>query len=62
LPKPRPTQTSTPKTSEEDQALAMQVTIDHLKAYPDLQGLYRVAGLKNRLVIPRQRRRVVGEI
>ena len=30
----------TPKTSEEDQALATQVTIDLLKAYPDLQGLY----------------------
>jgi rhamnose transport system substrate-binding protein len=30
----------TPKTSEEDQALATQVTIDLLKAYPDLRGLY----------------------
>lgn len=30
----------TPKTSEEDQALATQVTIDLLKTYPDLQGLY----------------------
>ncbi len=30
----------TPKTSEEDQALATQVTIDLLKTYPDIQGLY----------------------
>ena len=30
----------TPNTSEEDQALATQVTIDLLKTYPDLQGLY----------------------
>jgi ABC-type sugar transport system substrate-binding protein len=32
----------TPKTSEEDQALATQVTIDLLKTYPDLQGLYGI--------------------
>ena len=30
----------TPKTSEEDQALATRVTIDLLKTYPDLQGIY----------------------
>lgn len=30
----------TPKVSEEDQALATQVTIDILKSYPDLDGIY----------------------
>ena len=36
---------STPKTSEEDQALATQVTIDALKAYPDLQGIFAITSV-----------------
>lgn len=32
----------TPKTSEEDQALATQVTLDLLKAYPDVKGIYAI--------------------
>jgi rhamnose transport system substrate-binding protein len=31
---------SQPKPSQEDQALATQVTIDILKSYPDVQGIY----------------------
>jgi len=34
-----------PKVSEEDQALATQVTIDMLKAYPDLQGIYAMTSV-----------------
>jgi len=34
-----------PKTSEEDQALATQVTIDMLKTYPDLQGIYALTSV-----------------
>jgi rhamnose transport system substrate-binding protein len=30
----------TPKVSEEDQALATQVTIDILKSYPEVDGIY----------------------
>jgi len=36
---------ATPKTSEEDQALATQVTIDTLKAYPDLQGIFAITSV-----------------
>lgn len=35
----------TPKVSEEDQALATQVTIDMLKTYPDLQGIYAMTSV-----------------
>ena len=35
----------TPKTSEEDQAKATQVTIDVLKTYPDLQGMYALTSV-----------------
>ncbi|MGV3616438.1 MAG: substrate-binding domain-containing protein [Fimbriimonas sp.] len=35
----------TPKTSEEDQALATQVTIDILKTYPDVQGIYAITSV-----------------
>jgi rhamnose transport system substrate-binding protein len=35
----------TPKVSEEDQALATQVTIDVLKTYPDLQGIYAMTSV-----------------
>ncbi len=35
----------TPKSSEEDQALATQTTIDILKAYPQLQGLYAMTSV-----------------
>lgn len=36
---------ATPKASEEDQALATQVTIDSLKAYPDLQGIFAITSV-----------------
>ena len=35
----------TPKSSEEDQALAMQTTIDILKVYPQMQGLYAMTSV-----------------
>ena len=35
----------TPKATEEDQALATQVTIDTLKAYPDLQGIFAITAV-----------------
>lgn len=35
----------TPKSSEEDQALATQTTIDILKAYPKMQGLYAMTSV-----------------
>ena len=35
----------TPKSSEEDQALAMQTTIDVLKAYPQMEGLYAMTSV-----------------
>ena len=35
----------TPKASEEDQALATQVTTDCLKAYPDLQGIFAITSV-----------------
>jgi len=35
----------TPRTSEEDQALATQTTIDILKAYPELNGLYAMTSV-----------------
>jgi len=35
----------TPKVSEEDQALATQVTIDLLKGYPDLDGIYAMTSV-----------------
>ncbi|MBI2422493.1 MAG: substrate-binding domain-containing protein [Candidatus Hydrogenedentes bacterium] len=35
----------TPKASEEDQALATQVTTDSLKAYPGLQGIYAITSV-----------------
>ena len=35
----------TPKASEEDQALATQVVIDCLKAYPDLQGIFAITAV-----------------
>lgn len=35
----------TPKVSEEDQALATQVTTDCLKAYPDLQGIFAITSV-----------------
>lgn len=35
----------TPKNSEEDQALAMQTTIDILKAYPQMEGLYAMTSV-----------------
>ncbi|HEY0865886.1 MAG TPA: substrate-binding domain-containing protein [Fimbriimonas sp.] len=35
----------TPKTSEEDQALATQVAIDLLKTYPEMQGLYAITSV-----------------
>lgn len=34
-----------PKTSEEDQALATQVTIDLLKTYPDLNGIFAMTSV-----------------
>lgn len=36
---------ATPKASEEDQALATQVTTDSLKAYPDLQGIFAITSV-----------------
>lgn len=35
----------TPKASEEDQALATQVTTDSLKAYPDVQGIFAITSV-----------------
>jgi len=35
----------TPKVSEEDQALATQVTIDILKSYPDVDGIYAMTSV-----------------
>lgn len=35
----------TPKASEEDQALATQVTVDVLKSYPDLQGIFAITSV-----------------
>lgn len=35
----------TPKVSEEDQALATQVTIDLLKSFPDLQGIFAITSV-----------------
>lgn len=35
----------TPKTSEEDQALATQVATDTIKAYPELQGLFALTSV-----------------
>ncbi len=35
----------TPKVSEEDQALATQVTIDILKGYPDIDGIYAMTSV-----------------
>ena len=35
----------TPKATEEDQALATQVTIDILKAYPELQGIFAITSV-----------------
>lgn len=35
----------TPRVSEEDQALATQVTTDILKTYPDLQGIYAMTSV-----------------
>lgn len=35
----------TPKVSEEDPALATQVTADSLKAYPDLQGIFAITSV-----------------
>ena len=35
----------TPKASEEDQALATQVTIDILKTYPDLNGIFAMTSV-----------------
>jgi rhamnose transport system substrate-binding protein len=35
----------TPKASEEDQALATQVTADSLKSYPDLQGIFAITSV-----------------
>jgi len=35
----------TPKASEEDQALATQVTADCLKAYPDLEGIFAITSV-----------------
>jgi rhamnose transport system substrate-binding protein len=35
----------TPKASEEDQALATQATIDILKSYPDVQGIYAMTSV-----------------
>lgn len=35
----------TPKVSEEDAALATQVTADSLKAYPDLQGIFAITSV-----------------
>jgi len=35
----------TPKASEEDQALATQVTTDCLKAYPDLKGIFAITSV-----------------
>jgi len=35
----------TPKVSEEDQALATQVTIDALKSYPDVDGIYAMTSV-----------------
>lgn len=36
---------ATPKASEEDQAMATQVTTDSLKAYPDLQGIFAITSV-----------------
>ncbi len=36
---------ATPKATEEDQALATQVTIDSLKAYPNLQGIFAITSV-----------------
>ena len=36
---------ATPKATEEDQALATQVTIDSLKAYPTLQGIFAITSV-----------------
>ncbi len=35
----------TPKVTEEDQALATQVAIDTLKAYPDIQGIFAITSV-----------------
>jgi ABC-type sugar transport system substrate-binding protein len=35
----------TPKATAEDQALATQVTIDSLKSYPDLQGIFAITSV-----------------
>ena len=35
----------TPKASEEDQALATQVTTDILKSYPDVQGIFAITSV-----------------
>jgi rhamnose transport system substrate-binding protein len=35
----------TPKVTEEDQALATQVAIDTLKAYPDIQGMFAITSV-----------------
>jgi ABC-type sugar transport system substrate-binding protein len=35
----------TPKATEEDQALATQVTIDVLKTYPDLKGIFAITSV-----------------
>lgn len=35
----------TPKASQEDQAMATRVTIDMLKSYPDLQGIFAITSV-----------------